>query len=136
MAATFERFLAHDWTRDTSFLVGLSSMQASWKALSPGETEQRLEGAKLFYFNRFVAPIDAAAFRAWAAERRRLDLFARFLAFDFDHDAAFQQALPPLLATWRAAGLAGDAIDRELGKLKAAHFSRYARAMQAEETGC
>ncbi|KAL2916673.1 hypothetical protein HK105_203787 [Polyrhizophydium stewartii] len=64
-AAVFERFRSFPFDSDARFQAGLASLRdSSTGTLDP----QRLEQAKAFFFSKFVAPLDLAAYRLWLAD--------------------------------------------------------------------
>ncbi|XP_061701981.1 uncharacterized protein LOC133514348 isoform X3 [Syngnathoides biaculeatus] len=57
MEAAFARFHSYDFEGDQRFLRGVQTLQA-------GEQAKILD-AKLFFYNRFVEPVDSTSYKAW-----------------------------------------------------------------------
>lgn len=69
MNSVFSRFDSYDFESDARFQEGLRSLQST-----NGSGEDRLLDMKLFYFNRFVAPIDRSAYKQWRDSNRTSEL--------------------------------------------------------------
>ncbi|XP_061529973.1 uncharacterized protein C6orf226 homolog [Phycodurus eques] len=62
MDSVFLRFDSYDFGADQRFLHGLQTLQAG----ACGE-EAKILDAKLFFYNRFVEPVDSISYKAWSS---------------------------------------------------------------------
>ncbi|EGF83070.1 hypothetical protein BATDEDRAFT_85737 [Batrachochytrium dendrobatidis JAM81] len=65
----FEQFLSYDFEKDERFTQGLQ--QAMGSVTTQVQDQMKLEQAKVFYFSKFIAPLDYAAYKKWQAATAR-----------------------------------------------------------------
>ncbi|CAJ1084630.1 uncharacterized protein C6orf226 homolog [Xyrichtys novacula] len=62
MASLFSRFDSYDFESDRRFQDGLKSLN-----ISDSKDENKLLDMKLFFYNRFVEPIDPTSYKQWSS---------------------------------------------------------------------
>ncbi|KAF9431134.1 hypothetical protein BGZ76_000530 [Entomortierella beljakovae] len=63
----FEKFEAYNFENDVTFQTGLQSIITSNKEKPENEQHDAIQNAKLFYFARFVEPLDINQYKSWHA---------------------------------------------------------------------
>ncbi|GAA6216590.1 uncharacterized protein C6orf226 homolog [Lates japonicus] len=86
MESVFLRFDSYDFEADQRFQDGLKVLDKS------SRDETKLQDMKLFFYNRFVEPIDRAGYKQWRSASRGVTPMEQGTPSDSDSDISKNQA--------------------------------------------